>query len=248
MAHWDMCNASGPSQTCVRPECFCRLALSDCHSQVPLESRHVLTRVPFTFLEIVGSAMSPDPTASSSCPPPPRQRPGPQTRDGKSMPERVSLWLVPTPELDIARYRVGSGMEDHRLCRACLAPGPWPYIKPCCIFSLTGASQYCDSASPYRVPSQPSLKLRPGASTQQVPVGRKPRIFRHPTAVPDPASGRAIRNLVSKYGRWYKGRSCCGVAVTNARGERFQEFWSLDPNPLRSDSRLASSRHLLCTP
>lgn len=75
MAHWDMCNASGPSQTCVLPECFCRLALSDCHSQVPLESRHVLPRVPFTFLEIVGSAMSPDPTASSSCPPPPRQPP-----------------------------------------------------------------------------------------------------------------------------------------------------------------------------
>lgn len=71
-----------------------------------------------------------------------RQPPGLRTRDGKSnttaLPKTVSLWLVPTPELDTGRYRVGSDMEDHRLCRAYLAPpAPWPYIKPCCIFFLS---------------------------------------------------------------------------------------------------------------
>lgn len=198
----DMCRASGPSRTCVLPECFCQLALSDCHLQVSLESRHVLPQVPYTLKLWVRQC----PTASSSCPPPHHQLPGLQTRDGKSktttLPETVSLWLVPTPELDTARYRVDSGMEDHRLCRACLAPWPLALYQAVLYFFLAGASQYCDPASSYRVPSQPSLKLGPEALTQQVPVGRKPRIFRHPTAVPDPASGCAVRDLVSKYGRW----------------------------------------------
>lgn len=63
-----------PRRTCVLPECVCRLAssVSDCHSQVSLEFRHALPRVPgiLSFLEIMGSAMSLDPTVSCSCLPP----------------------------------------------------------------------------------------------------------------------------------------------------------------------------------
>lgn len=163
MAHWDMCSASGPSRTCFLPECFCQLALSDCHFQVSLESRHVLPYcVSPIYVEIVGSAMSNGVQFVSATAP---STPGTPNPDGKSktttMPERVSLWLVPTPELDTARYRVGSGVEDHRFCRPCLAPWPLALYQAVLCFFLAGASQYCDSASSYRVPPQPLLKLGP---------------------------------------------------------------------------------------
>jgi len=149
-----------PRQTCVFPEGSGRLALSDCHSQVSLQSRHVLSRVPgiLTFVEIMGSPMSLDLTASSSCLPHHCQTLGPQTRDGKSntttLPETVSLGLVPAPELDTSRYRVVLTWKI-----AAFAELAWPLahdpISSRVVIFLAGASQYCDSASSYRVPPQP---------------------------------------------------------------------------------------------